>query len=415
MRQKAGIEIGGASRMAAGPAISVDVQTNFDACRGLEKAWDAFVEAVSGDIFLTYDWCRIWWKYYGQGRSLRVYVFRDGDRWVGLMPMFLERVSIGPVSIRRAKLVGSDSAFGQFRLAIEPEALGPVLQALLKDLGRFSCEQIVLGPVAGRYEQYPELIEQLRPLCGGTYKLRTKEDIPQVYFPLGESHEAWLGRFTASQRTNIRREYRMLERQGIDFAFEAAAEETWEAMFDDFLALHQACWNARGKLGHFGDWPQSERFQREMARTQLARGRLRLFRVRCSDGSRAYSINYRGGDMYFGLLLARTREAPKGVSLGRLLYSETVRQATAESVGWIDAMRGSYDYKVEMGGEYYPMRLIFLDRRGLGSAVRLGLFRAAARVFNFLYRRIWYYHLAVRLPIHRRKGLWRSWIRACGL
>lgn len=395
-------------------AVTMEVYTDFQSCQALESEWDAFTERVSGDIFLTYDWCRIWWDHYGQGRSLRVYVFRDGDRWVGLVPMFLEKVSLGPISLHRAKMVASDFISSQFRPAIDHDYLRPVLESLVRDLESFDCHQVVLGPLAGRYAHSEELIDCLQSLGANDFRLQSEQNVIQSYYPLADTYEEWFERFSSSQRNLFRREYRRLERQDLSFEFEPAEENSWEEMFEDFVQLHQEDWNGKGKLGYFGDWPQSLAFHREMAQAQQRKGRLRLFRVRCNDGSRAYSYNYRCGDMYFSILLGRTLFYPHGVSLGRLLHSEVVRHATNESVQWIDAMRGKYEYKSQQGGEYFPLRILYLNQKGLANQIRIHLFQWTAWLFHTVYYKIYFCRLASKLPPRWRGGLWKSWIRACG-
>lgn len=327
--------------------------------------------------------------------------------------MFLETVRLGPVSVRRAKMVASDFSIGQFRPAVEADWFRPVFDLLLTDLRQFACDQVLLGPVAGRYALWSQLTRCLSELGSDQLSLRVEHNDTQSYYRLADDYDQWLGRFNTSERGNIKREYRLLEKRSLSFEFEVASENTWEEMFEDFVKLHQENWTVKGKLGHFGSRPRALAFHRELARAQLAKGRLRLLRVRCSDGSRAYAYNYRMGDMYFGYLLGRTLQAPTGVSLGRLLHSEMVRHAIGESVRWIDAMRGKSDYKSQQGGECYPLRMIVLERNGIQSRVRIGLFRRAAKLLHLLYYKIYFYRLSEKLPPRWRGPMWRSWIRAC--
>lgn len=399
-------------RNPASPTVVMSVYKDFRSCSDMESEWDSFVEQVSGDIFLTYDWCRIWWKHYGRDRTLRIYVFHSDNQLVGLLPMFLEKIFLGPIAIHRAKMVGSDFTFGQFRPAVAPDYLGPVVYNLISDLGSSSCDQVVLGPLAGRYSAYEELVNGLR---NGTkaFSVRTDESHVQTYYRLTRDYDQWLQGFNAAQRSNFRREYRLLEKQAMNYTFEPSTAENWEEMFDDFVQLHQAYWHQQGKLGHFGDWPQSLAFHREMARAQVKKDRLRLLRLRCSDDSRSYTYNYRCGDTYYEFLLARTLVSPRGVSLGRLLHSEAVKFALFDSVQWIDSMQGKYGYKCQQGGEYFPLRYIFLDRKGIRSRMRVWLFNRAAWLLHLFYYKIYFCRLAVKLPRKWRRELRPGWIRTC--
>jgi len=88
--------------------IEVEAYRDFEACSGIREEWDFLVEALEGEIFLTYDWCRVWWKYYGKGRKLLILVFRCQGKVVGLLPVFHERIWLGPLSSRVVKIVGTD-------------------------------------------------------------------------------------------------------------------------------------------------------------------------------------------------------------------------------------------------------------------------------------------------------------------
>ncbi len=399
--------------MAVGAeALTMEVYTDFASC-GLAQAWDAFVERVSGDIFLTFDWQRIWWKYYGRGRSLRVYIFRVGEEWVGLVPMFTETVRLGPLWVRRAKMVGSDYSFGHFRPAIVTDCLGPVLGAMLEDLRRLGCDQVLLGPLAGRYEYGETLREALSKMIGAKFTCRQLR-YPQTYYKLADDYEQWLRGLKTSHRKSVRKEYRRLENQTISFTIEFAGEERLEEMFDEFVRLHQQNWNEQGKLGHFGDWPHSAAFHSELARAQIKKERLRLMRIGFSDGSCGYAYNYRCGDMYYEYLSARTFDSPEGVSMGRVIHAETVKRCAIESVKWIDSMQGRYDHKSELEGRCLPQRLLVLEGRGAGRRIRIGLFRLAAELVHLLYYKLYFCRLATHLSTRRRRGLREGWIRACG-
>jgi len=63
-------------------------------------------------------------KHYGRGRELRLFVGRDqAGAVVGLLPMFVETLWLGPLRLRWAKIVGCDFL---------PSALSPVLARTMR-------------------------------------------------------------------------------------------------------------------------------------------------------------------------------------------------------------------------------------------------------------------------------------------
>ena len=71
--------------------VSVEVFNSFEAIS--REEWDAFVLSVEGDIYVTHDWCRIWWKHY-ENRDLRIFLFRAAGNLVGIVPVFIERLRL---------------------------------------------------------------------------------------------------------------------------------------------------------------------------------------------------------------------------------------------------------------------------------------------------------------------------------
>ena len=135
---------------------------SFEPLASMQPQWDAFVESVGGEIFMTYDWQRIWWKYYGSERQLKIFVFRNNGQLVGIIPMFFEKIRLGPVSIRCGKIVGSDFTLSTVTLPIRKELLSDVLEKFFTDI-KTCCQWDVLhiGPLSGLYDDF----DDVRRLC----------------------------------------------------------------------------------------------------------------------------------------------------------------------------------------------------------------------------------------------------------
>ena len=80
--------------------MNIEVFQSFDDAKALQKEWDEFIARIDGEIFLTYDWCRIWWKYYGRGRDLKIFVMRQDGAIIAILPVFLEKLGIAPFGLR---------------------------------------------------------------------------------------------------------------------------------------------------------------------------------------------------------------------------------------------------------------------------------------------------------------------------
>ena len=61
--------------------LELVVQNNFD--NNIKKEWDETVIALGSTIHMTFDWCRIWFDFYGKKGKQFNYIFRSNGKIVG--------------------------------------------------------------------------------------------------------------------------------------------------------------------------------------------------------------------------------------------------------------------------------------------------------------------------------------------
>src|SRR5437879_5515859 len=73
--------------------LTVELVDTREKFASLRREWDDLVSARTGDIFQSFDWMFLWWKYYGvhPDRRLHILVFRADSRPAGIAPLFLEQ------------------------------------------------------------------------------------------------------------------------------------------------------------------------------------------------------------------------------------------------------------------------------------------------------------------------------------
>ena len=399
--------------------VTVSVYDSFESLVTMERQWDDFVESAGGEIFLSYGWCRVWWKYYGENRALKIFVFRCQNRLVGIIPLFFEKVWLGPVYAKTVKIVGSDFTMPQFSLPIEHDYMQEVAQKLFASISEYDWDIIHLGPISGLYRYYDNLKHVCEELLNGSHLVLSENKSEQTCFKLTNTWDEYLAALNRKERSKIKRHYRLASKAAgngtASVVSNCATTEDFQKMFSDFVQMHQKHWQKLGKLGHFGDWHSALEFHRELAQTHLRQDRLRLIRITLGNLCLGYKYGYVFGDTYFDFLDARSdRKELVNVSLGRIIYSEMIKEAIWANTKWLDSMRGKYQHKLEMGGELFPTKNLYVIPKKTATVVRVRLFRFLARLLNLLYYRIWYCKVAPKLPLDR-KGLWRIWIRTCGL
>ncbi len=113
---------------------------------GLRDEWDAIIETTGAPIEMTYDWCRVWWMNYGDGREARIYIFRGEGDLVGVVPVCIDRVGPGPIGLRVARIMGADSTPGLCDLPVlEPWAEMVIDDLLERLIGDEGCDAVLMG------------------------------------------------------------------------------------------------------------------------------------------------------------------------------------------------------------------------------------------------------------------------------
>ena len=165
-------------------------------------------------------------------------------------------------------------------------------------------------------------------------------------------------------------------------------------------------------LGHFGDWPGAEAFNRSLVSVMSQAGRLRLLRLRANDRvvARQYSLVF-GNTCYCRLAARAVQRDWDPYGLGRLSLMKLFERLIPEGVHRVDVGTGTYEYKLRLGGEEHNVRSILIVAKRSGARRRARVFCALADAIDRFYYRLWYCRLAPRLPL-RHGPLWTTWIRS---
>lgn len=402
---------------AGGGELRWEVKDAWAEVGASQAEWDALAAGMGGSVYMSYDWCRVWWRHYGGGRRrLRVFTFREADgRLVGVLPMFVERLWLGPTWVVVGKMVGSDSALTLCTPVVMAEHAARAFGVVMEELtGREGCDLVSFGPMLEAYAGLGALREAAggAGARGGYALVRDEQAGVHTRFTVPETTEAYLGSLSKKKRAHLRRQMREFEkahRVGVEVVRDAG--EMWRE-FGRFREMHARQWRAQGKLGHFEDWPGSVAFNEELIATQGALGRLATVRITADGEPVAYFYGYEFGWRYFWRLAARELgEKWDEYGLGTIGIYEKMKMGIADGMREIEAGIGHYDYKLQWGGEERALRKVVVGSRGRWSRLRVGAFLRMAELLHLAYYRVWYLRVAPKLPAGMRRPLWRLWIR----
>lgn len=394
-------------------SLSIRILHSFDEAEPFRSAWNDLNHRAPSDIFQTFEWSKIWWKYYGTKRELHLILCFTNDELVGIVPAFIENLHLGFVGIRAAKLIGSDHTINLCQLPILPPALQRVLPRVIQYfLGKGRCDLFNIGPLATSDVD----IEMLLAAARNGDKVLAESTVLgtdcNTYFHLPENFTDYLRSLNKQARGNfLRSVIQLTNAHQVTFDFVSEPSQLM-AEFESFCALHEAQWRAEGKLGHFGDWPLSGPFTRDVIRCLGAQGLVRFYRI-IADGrliSSQLCYVYKGVN-YWRLPARLSAPEWDKYSLGRMGLLKMIESSLSAGVRVIEGGRGHYPYKLQLGAYEVPLRSVQYVRDTSSSRARVRVFTLYARLLDRIYYRGYFLRLAPRLPI-RRSPLRQLWIRS---
>lgn len=399
-------------RSTKGSSLDVVVAQSFEDTGLTRDAWDAFVLETGAGLYMSHDWCSIWWKHYGGKRRLRIFVVREGDRLVGLVPMFVDTVWLGPVWLRLAKRVGSDHVQTVFQLPIRADHAATVYRAVIDMLlAKDRCDAIWFGLMTGT----DQTIEGLRLAASGmdgAAILRDRVAGVHTTYNLPATFEDYLGGLDRQQRYNYKRRDKQLAAEHKVEVTVVSDPKDAVASYEDFKRIHEAQWTSEGRLGHFDDWPGADAYNRELVEQLSNLGRYGLMKI-TADGvlcGAKYFFNF--GDESCSRLPARAvGEQWSRYGLGVMVHVKYVEQMIAAGLRRLELGVGHYDYKMKLGGDVHDARSMLLVRKSPLVMLRARAFMKLAEALHFAYYRVWFLKLSPRFPA-LRGPLWRIWIRS---
>lgn len=380
----------------------------------MQYAWDNLVDELQGEVFLTYDWLRVWWAHYHRGRALLILVFERRGELIGLIPLCREELGWGPWRLSLLRTLGTDYTPVAVSLLVRPPELEAVADAFMRDIAsNADCSLIVLGPSAGKCPASRQFFQHIQSVCPGRAMWSSAGE--QTYFDVAGDWEGQVARLSYRERNRMRGMMRKLDAAGLRLHSDDATGEQLSLRMHEFIEAHQEKWTALGQGGHFHDWPDAKAFHLEMARIQHARGRLRLLKIMLNDQPVGFKYAYKTGRLYCSYLDAHGVDfTGLGLDVYRLNFRELARHGMSEGVRLIDSMRGRYEHKLHLGGRMEPCHRLVLRAPGLRVRVLAALWRGRASLERIIYVALWRRRVRPRLQL-RPRPFRESWIRLAAL
>lgn len=394
--------------------LVVQIVSSFDQCPVSQEAWDEAVARLGGPVYMTFDWLKTWWEFYGRGKDLRLFVFKVEDKIVGLLPIYVDCLGIWPLQLKVGRLVGANIPPKVFDPPLDPDWAALCLEHALRLLTeKERADVISLGPVSSNCSSWQKVSATANRLRGLIHCSQNSSGVYTV-FRLPSEMQDYLKSLSKNEQKNRRKyELRTLQKEHavrVDVIGDADADLCSE--FDRFAVQHTQQWQAEGKSGHFGAWPDGLAYNRALVQNLGHLGRVRFVRVWADDQVVANQYIFAFAGRWWWELPSRiVGEKWDRFSLGPSGIVTMLGEAIKEGISQVEGGLGHYEYKLRLKAEERPVCLFRVLARRQGTRLRYRLFTALRWLLERAYHKLWYRRLAPHLPACFRAPQWTLWLR----
>jgi len=331
-----------------------------EAFSALASEWNPLVHRTASDVpFLTVEWQRTWWQYFGNDNPLLVYAFRDeAGALCGIAPLFLARES----GQRQLHTVGCADICDYLDLIVAPGYEQAVFTALLDavsapDAPAWDAIDLCNIPEASRTQ---EVLGKLAHVRGWRVTKSVQEVCPLIHLPA--TWEDYLALLDKKERHELRRKLRRAEQS--EESVQIYITEGFDALDVDLEAFITLLVVSRPDKAAFMSDPMRAFFHAAGHVAQRA-GWLQLAFLQVGGVNAAAYMNF---DYAGRIMVYNSGLDPKNfqwLSPGIVLMGKLIQQAIEQKRAVFDFLRGSEDYKYRLGGKDTHVYRLLLERQAL--------------------------------------------------
>lgn len=359
----------------------VEVVEELGAFEALQSEWnEAAAAAADPNVFLTWDWLRVWWRHFGEGSPrarLHVVLVRDGDGLVAAAPFFRVERGRGPIRATLLQQISFDAGdYGGILLVRRyDDAVGELLNHFIEQL-RQGVGTLVLSRLASDSIFLAHLRSGLADR--GRHVTATELVLGDSVCPYTDVRNG----FDMERRLKKNRVPQRLRRlrEAHDVAFEYHTGPTLEEGIERLVDLHGRRWADRsdefqGLLAS----PAGQAYLGDAIRAMDARGWQRLLSLTADGRPIAVRLDFEYSGRLYMLKHAIDPEFTQ-FGPGHLTHHRIFEDGLANGIVEFDFLRGDNRYKRSWSNCERHLVAVTLTRTGLAGRIATNRARIARRL-----------------------------------
>jgi CelD/BcsL family acetyltransferase involved in cellulose biosynthesis len=336
--------------------LRIEVHEDASTFVELQPEWNGLLQrSGTNTIFLTWEWQRTWWDWYGEESRLCILAVRDGRELVGLAPLHAGSNSEGRGVLQ---LVGGTELSDYLDVIMvadgrEAAVYGALWDFLSSEYGR-AWDVLDLHNVPAS----SQTLEILPALSRASGKVEVKSVVEEVcpVINLPSSWDGYLASLNKKQRHEVRRKVSKASREANVRWYFVDDSESLDREVNEFILLHRK--SGAGKDAFMDEKMQG--FFREIAGVAFDRGWLRLASLIANDVKAASMFCFEFNKAFLVYNSGYDPDLYPSLSTGIVLLAHCIRDAIERGLQLFDFLRGEEEYKYRFGGvrtEIHNLRL----------------------------------------------------------
>jgi len=330
-----------------------------------ETDWNQLLShSLDNNPFLTYEWLTLWWKQFGNERTLKLFTANNRKGSTSLIvPIMYSPYKRFGMKLTKAEFIGSpDSDYNTFLLTNYLEAskcINPIIKSIMEDLNdtdSFSLSDVPEDSYTTKLLQNVNIdAGEINPLISNTCP----------YIELPKDNETFLQTLGQGMRSGLKRyERKALKDHKVEFVKYDKMGSTRKAM-EIFFDLHQKRQKQKGKAGVFAE-STNRSFHLDLAKAFSEKGWLSLFFLNFDDEpvSSIYCYEY-NKKLYFYLSGFDPQYAD--YRPGYLTFKNIIKYGIENGLKEFDFLRGNETYKSLWGTNIRKNLQFKIPKKSLGA------------------------------------------------
>jgi len=374
----------------------------------IAHVWDDLLERCEDNrsIFLTYEWIRNWWRYFGDNSELNIVLVQRNNVTLGIFPLMKKKYHLGICKFKVMETIGASNAnlVGFF----SKENRDEVIEAFLTYLG----EELEDNALILKLDLVPDdcaFLELLRTnIPHYSDKLAHNESTMTIapYLPIRSTWDMYFSSLSTNRRKKIRTMFRDAEiNQRIRYGQCQTEDLDWglRALFD----IHINRWRSVNIKSPFIRNEVRE-FYRDLAIALLQKDWMNLSYLTLDGQIVSIRFDYMYGDKYYASVIARDLLCTEP-NIGHLHEAYLIKEAFETPLKEYDFLRGDEPYKFYWTDRYRKYQGILIIRNTSLSYLRFWYIRICLRIIQFIQNKHDLKELVAIIKYHRKnRVLWKK-------